>query len=746
MSSGSADEYLYDDEIYTPVHLVSYDRPPELVEELGGGRSAKKRRQERKGDAFVPQAILRRQPSLSAGISRQRSARGALSATIATDGFEPIRLTRGRSANASVAKDQSLAGAASAAALSDEASMRATPAVAPLPAGLPSITESPSTPEGGATDTTPRADGHSSTPRQFSRQRSQKAGAHTSAPPVHLGDAGLIPLYPLPASAPTSGAHVTFEQAGGVGAGAAGAAGAADAMVDGLVPLTDERIGRPPALTVTEQPSPGVPRSAPSLDTPPSSSSIAGTPGPVGTPSRLAPTPPPSPPEFLALSSSPSRRTPTANGVGGSYSPPPVVVPRLRVDSSLSPSRMGTLGSMYGGSFSEASRSSSVITSSAFDDDDDDDDEQDGAYESSARARRWGDGRVRGWLLRRRSRRRTKERIQHEMPCWKQYLQVTIGTAAMIVGSIVIIVNFSLPRGDDRKLLEPIPSFLAFISWGVAMPTSIVLHYVIRTVTRRLRIYAALRRGYRIKGMAMVSRPFNGRLSLASPSKPVRLGGADASAGEGGREGGSGGGRGGDRASAPPSRMLRPQTTAFLNPNLDNMPSWSNLRRSESSDLIGDGGIGDDNEFEEDLPTTRKKVEDGQSAAPAGAPATSSVLRKGRSGREGLRRTAREVAKEKEVARQQAEDMANRRLSVLRTQKSSGGQLSSRVPSSQFIARGDASHQASRSTLGATTPPTRRVSLNTVPMPATAPSHAPSRAVMNRAGSTATIPQTSQFI
>ena len=583
-----AEDYLYDDEIYTPVMLVSHERPPDRVEQLIPGVPG----QARKGRAMhqVPPALLKRQPT---GSSRNLLAK-AVSTTIA-----PIRLTRGASLAAPSAAP------AAAAAPAAEAFQLALPAIETVVEEEGGIDEEPS----------------------FGIE---KPAGSTELPPEGTA-APLAAPAAAPALAPEEDLLVEL---------------AAAAPPAAAVEATTATPRAPPALSIVSP--------SPSVDSP----SIV----PVGTPARLAATPPPSPPEqeFLALSPSDPRSTATHGGVSGpSRSPQPV--PRLKVDGVATLSR---------------AKSSAALSSPSTSDAIEEKDEEAARPPASGREAK---GRVRGWLFRRRERKR--EKIRHEMPCWKQYLQVTIGTGLMLLGTVNIIVNLSLDQGDERKLLEPIPTFLAFISWGCAMPSSILLHYMIRAGTRRLRIYAAMRRGYRVKG------------AIAPTAQQRRRGGPAP------RELASADGE----APAPAPRQLRPQSTAYLNPLLDAMPNWLE-ERERAAGMLDSSIIDENGEVQADLPTHRKQADEA-------AKAEEEPSDKGRADRASRMSKAggRELAKSRDAARKEAEEMANRRLNALRQKEFGSGHHQpppslATASSAPLVGGGQASH--SQTSLP-TTPPTR---------------------------------------
>ena len=88
---------------------------------------------------------------------------------------------------------------------------------------------------------------------------------------------------------------------------------------------------------------------------------------------------------------------------------------------------------------------------------------------------------------------RRRDKAAHDqVPCWKQYVTLFLGSIA--VGSCTIASTALM------SITDPLVDYFAVFSFGIAVPTSLVLHYVGRTVIRMLRRRLALSRGRSVEG------------------------------------------------------------------------------------------------------------------------------------------------------------------------------------------------------------------------------------------------------
>ena len=96
---------------------------------------------------------------------------------------------------------------------------------------------------------------------------------------------------------------------------------------------------------------------------------------------------------------------------------------------------------------------------------------------------------MRAWW---RSQKRDAERYHDKMPCWKQYSVLFFGSILVGACTIAVITLFSI--------ISPINQYFTVYTFGVSVPTSLVLHFVVRALMRHLRKRAALQRGRNVEG------------------------------------------------------------------------------------------------------------------------------------------------------------------------------------------------------------------------------------------------------
>ena len=105
-------------------------------------------------------------------------------------------------------------------------------------------------------------------------------------------------------------------------------------------------------------------------------------------------------------------------------------------------------------------------------------------------------------------RRRRRESDDHErMPCWKQYTVLFVGTLFVASCTVAVVTLFAI--------IPPIDQFLVVFTWSGSVPCSVVLHFAARSSVRYLRKRLALRRGRSVEGM------HNQRLRMRH--RPLRL-------------------------------------------------------------------------------------------------------------------------------------------------------------------------------------------------------------------------------
>ena len=91
-----------------------------------------------------------------------------------------------------------------------------------------------------------------------------------------------------------------------------------------------------------------------------------------------------------------------------------------------------------------------------------------------------------------RAKRRRETRDHAQMPCWKQYFVLFIGTIVIAVCSVATTTLF--------VLIPPLIQYFVLFSLCISIPFSVIVHFMLRTFIRWLRKYLALRRGKMIEG------------------------------------------------------------------------------------------------------------------------------------------------------------------------------------------------------------------------------------------------------
>ena len=94
-----------------------------------------------------------------------------------------------------------------------------------------------------------------------------------------------------------------------------------------------------------------------------------------------------------------------------------------------------------------------------------------------------------------------------QMPCWKQYTVLFIGSIIVFVCTVAVTTLFTI--------IPPIAQYFSLFSFVGSMPLSIILHFVSRTVLRYLRKWIALHRGRNIEG-AFSSKVIKGKATRES--------------------------------------------------------------------------------------------------------------------------------------------------------------------------------------------------------------------------------------
>jgi hypothetical protein len=134
---------------------------------------------------------------------------------------------------------------------------------------------------------------------------------------------------------------------------------------------------------------------------------------------------------------------------------------------------------------------------------------------------------MRAWW---RSQKKEAERYHDKMPCWKQYSVLFFGSILVGACTIAVITLFSI--------ISPINQYFTVYTFGVSVPTSLILHFVVRALMRHLRKRAALQRGRNVEGafepqrrgflgygagaqLGAQSNPHKGKLAIETP--PAQL-------------------------------------------------------------------------------------------------------------------------------------------------------------------------------------------------------------------------------